>query len=315
MSGAAASCDSVHDPHLRAASWLQVPDDRVDVADGEPPIWRWPVPLEAGGIEITAYLGSFDNTREPQDALLVLEHPRRIVLAVADGVTPTERTPEVGNIDGAQFAARTVLEHVRGAPRSWPLGDVFRTANDALLRRFGPVSGRVLHERDRPQTAALAVALGLPAGGGVDVLDAARAADCEVWERHGGTWSQRSEVPLLKRGARVRLQRWDTQYPDASHQLRIVEENRFLWDRSQWNLTALGRFERPKVDAPDIDPGFDELVLVTDGADVGRYGAAPPFDPCDWLAQLRAFERRGRPPGRRHSDVAMLHLRRQASMR
>ena len=67
MSGTAASCDPTHDPHLREASWLDLPRDREDIASVGPPVWRWTVPLTTAGVEIDAYLGSFDEQRDTQD--------------------------------------------------------------------------------------------------------------------------------------------------------------------------------------------------------------------------------------------------------
>ena len=315
MSGTAASCDSMHDPHLREASWCDLPRDRENIAPVGPPIWRWPVPLTVPALQVTAYLGASERARHSQDALLVMEYPGRVILAVTDGATPTDETPTVGDVDGARHAARTVLEHLSAAPPSSALGRVFLTANEALLHRFGPASENGLHARDRPQAAAIAVALTLAADGATTEVETARAADCEVWVRRDGVWLLQSPRSMLKDGPRILLERWDVTHPDATYQDRIAEEKRILPDRSQWNLTALGRFERPKIDAPTVDHDFDELVLVTDGVDVARFPDGPPPDPRDWMVELRASEARGRPPRRRHSDVAMLHLRRQASIR
>jgi len=315
MGGVAASCDSRHDPHLREASWLDLPRVRENVAGVEPPIWRWQVPLRSPGVRIDAYLGSFDADHVTRDALLVMEYPDRIILAVADGVTPTDATPVVDDTDGAWYAARVVLDHVRAAPPSADLTRVLRTANGSLFERFGPIARRDLHPRDRPQAAAVVLTLELDDDGMVRQIDSARAADCEIWVRRHAVWSLQSPRVMLKERPRELLEEWDASHPDATYQDRIAEEMRILRDRSQWNLTALGRFERPKVDAPRISGDFDELVLVTDGANVARAAAASLSGPHDWMAELRRSEERARPPGRRHNDVAMLHLRRQASMR
>jgi len=315
MGGVAASCDSTHDPHLREASWLDLPRARADVAGGQPPVWRWQVPLARPDIRVDAYLGSFDAGHVTQDALLVMEYPDRIILAVADGVTPTTATPAVDDTDGARYAARVVLDHVRAAPPSADLTRVLLTANGTLFERFGPIVRRDLHPRDRPQAAAVVLTIGFAPDGTVRRIDSARAADCEIWVRRHAVWSLQSPRVMLKDGPRALLEQWDAAHPDATYQDRIAEEMRILRDRSQWNLTALGRFERPKVDAPRISDDFDEIVLVTDGANVARAAAARPSEPHDWMAELRWSEARARPPGRRHSDVAMLHLRRQASMR
>jgi hypothetical protein len=307
MGGTAASCDSTHDPHLREASWLDLPRDRENIASVGPPIWRWKVPLTSAGVEISAYLGSYDGERDTQDALLVMEYPDRIILAVADGVTPTDTTPAIEDTDGARHAAHVVLDHVRAAPPSAGLTRVLLTANGSLFERFGPIARRDLHPRDRPQAAAVVLALRL-SGDGMVRIDSARAADCEIWVRRGVSWSLQSPRSMLKEGPRTLLARWDAAHPDASYQERIAEEMRILRDRSQWNLTALGRFERPKIDSPRISDDVDELVLVTDGANVARFASGPMSEPRDWMAELRRAEASARPPGRRHNDVAMLHL-------
>lgn len=309
MGGVAASRGSRHDQHLREATWLDLPRDRANVARIEPPIWHWQVPLARPGVEVEAYLGSFDADRVTQDALLVMEYPDRLILAVADGVTPTSATPTVGDTDGARHAARVVLEHVRAAPPSADLTRVLRTANGSLFERFGPAVRSDLHPRDRPQAAAVVLALVLSGDGTVRRIDSARAADCEIWVRGGGAWSHQSPRVMLKEGPRTLLEQWDEAHPSATYQERIAEEMRVLRDRSQWNLTALGRFERPKVDVPLATDDFDELVLVTDGANVASAASGLVSEPRDWMAGLRRSEADVRPPGRRHSDVGMLHLR------
>lgn len=315
MGGVAASCDSTHDPHLREASWLDLPRAREDVACGEPPVWRWRVPLARPDVVIDAYLGSFDADHPTQDALLVVEYPDRIILAVADGVTPTDRTPVVGDTDGARYAARAVLEHVLAAPPTADLTRVLRTANTTLFERFGPMVRRDLHPRDRPQAATVVLALDRTAAGTVAAVACARAADCEVWIRRRDVWSSQSPRSMLNDDTRTLLAQWDAANPEATYQERIAEEMRILRDRSQWNLTALGRFERPKIDAPEIRADFDELVLVTDGAGLAGLASGPTSEPHEWMAQLRRSEARDRPRARRNADVAMLHLRCHAPMR
>jgi hypothetical protein len=308
MGGMAASCYSTHDPHLREASWLDLPRDRENIAPVGPPIWRWNVPLTGARVEIDAYLGSFDEERATRDALLVMEYPDRHIVAVADGVTPTDTTPAIDDTDGARHAAHVVLDHVRAAPPSADLTRVLLTANGSLFERFGPIARRDLRPRDRPQAAAIVLALRL-SDACVVRIDSARAADCEIWVRRGVSWSLQSPRVMLKDGPRTLLAQWDAEHPHATYQERIAEEMSILGDRSQWNLTALGRFERPKIDSPSISDSFDELVLVTDGANVARFASGPMSEPRDWMAELRRAEAGARPPARRHSDVAMLHVR------
>lgn len=299
------------DPHLREASWLHSgrPAGAENITASRPPILRWPVPIEAPGIEVEANLGAFADHVDSQDAILVMEYPDRIVLAVADGVTPTSVTPMVDGGDGAQFAARTVLDHVRRAPPEADLGRVLHDANRLLVSRFGTGPGSGLRPRDRPQAAVVVARIVLSHGHAIERVDVARAADCDVWTRRGRRWSLATPTPMLTPGPREALERWDAAHPDATSDERIEEEIRLLDDRSRWNLTALGRFERPRIESLVIPVGFDEVMLVTDGADIARLGVSPPPpDARRWLVELRELERRHRPHNQPHSDVAMLRL-------
>lgn len=296
------------DPHLREASWLELDRDAVNIASTGPPIWRWTVPLRRSGLVVEAYRGTFDEHRESQDAVLVMEYPDRLILAVADGATPTHRTPNIGDIDGAQYAAFAVLEQIRAAPPDAHLGRVLHTVNCILLDRFGHGRHADLHPRDRPQAAVVAASIRLSSEGGLDHVQLARAADCEAWVRRRSAWSLETSTPMLTEGPRLALARWDDANPDAPYEERIAHEHGLVGDRSRWNVTALGRFDRAKIESLDVAGELDELVLVTDGADCARFAAAPPSSARGWLAGLRQSEAVHRPHGRRHADVAMLHL-------
>jgi hypothetical protein len=308
MGGFAASCDP-SSAHVREASWHTRARERRNVATDGPPIWQWGVPMRSSGVHVRAYQGSHADDRPTQDELLVLEYPNRIILAVADGVTPTVVTPGTDGLDGASYAARRVLTHLCAAPPSRDPAFVFHAVNRSLFDEFDHrIRGR-LHGRDRPQAAAAALNLEMADDGAVISARTALAADCDIAVRRGDQWSRVPTEPMLHDTVKAQLARWDIEHRDASYQDRIAEEKLILRDRSQWHRTALGRFDRAALDQPAVPPDFDEVLLATDGAHLSSYGQALPDDPRTLMGGLRAREAIEQPPGRGHSDVAMVHLR------
>jgi hypothetical protein len=85
-------------------------------------------------------------------------------------------------------------------------------------------------------------------------------------------------------------------------------EQAVITGRGCWNLTALGRFDEPKLRIRDVEPDFDDLVLVTDGPNIRRAVAADLHEPHEWLTSLRSWEAANRPEYKPHDDVAMLHV-------
>jgi hypothetical protein len=316
MGGFAASCDP-SSVHVREASWLALVRERQNIASSGPPILQWDVPMRSSGVHVRAYQGSHDEDRPTQDELLVLEYPNRIILAVADGVTPTESTPGAAGLDGARYAARRVLTHLCAAPPSRDPAFVFHAVNRSLFDEFDHhIRGR-LHGRDRPQAAAVALSLEIADDGVITRADSALAADCDIAVRCGDEWSRIPTRPMLHASVEEQLARWDIEHPTATHRDRIAEEKLILRDRSQWRRTALGRFDLAALEQPSVPSDFDEVLLATDGARLSSYGHVLPDDPTTLIQALRAREAAERPPGRGHSDVALLHLRRgqSASMR
>ncbi len=305
-----ATSGALGDPYVREASWLDLDRNAVDIAAPGPPIWRWTVPLRTPGLAVEAYHGAFDADRVSRDALLVVEYPHRLILAVADGATPTRRTPRVGDMDGATYAACAVLEQIRAAPPAADLGRVLHAANARLLERFGPQRRGDLHPRDRPQAAVAVASVGLSPTGSVTSVDVARAADCEVWGRRPDGWSLATSTPMIEDAPRHALERWDETNATATYDERIEHEIRLLDDRSRWNLTALGRFDRPKIETMQLEPDLAQLSLVTDGGNLSRFVPRPPDDTRNWLIGLRRRELAVRPRNQQHDDVALLVLRR-----
>lgn len=311
MDGIVAAFEQLDSAHLREASWLDRERDKQNVASTGPPIWRWSVPLAAPGLRVDAYLGSALRENLSQDALVVAEGQHRIVLGVADGVTPTARTPAVDGRDGARFAACTVLAQVARAVSGDALHAAFLVANEALITQFAATATR-LDQRDRPQAAAIAAALDVTRDGTIADMSVVRAADCDVWTRTGRRWSLVSTTPMFTEQTRRDLELWAKRNPGATLAERLEMERKVITRYACWNLTALGRFEKPKLQCRAVEADFDDLVLVTDGSDVRRAVADGLSEPHDWLTGLRSWEASNRPSYKRHDDVAMLHLRRLA---
>lgn len=299
MSAAGELWRAAGDGLVREAPWLPFDGEKEDVALGGPPIWRWQIPISVRGAALEAYEGARDGAVPNRDAILVVEHRDRVVLAVADGVTPTSRTPWVGSIDGGRFAAHAVLRSVCAvAPRTHPI-EALHEANRTILREFGHARG--LRPRDHPQ-AAVVVAVVPTAPVLVDGVIAARAGDCDLWTRRGARWTCKTPQPMLVDVARELLAAWDEANPGATPDARIQVEERLLTDDS-WNVTSVGRFRQPAFERHVASSEVDAVALVTDGVDMRRFGGDPPLEPRAWLPVP------SHPAGVRADDVALLHLR------
>lgn len=274
-----------------------------------PAIWRWRLTSATPGVSLDAYLGSYDKLADSQDAFLVLASPNKVVLAVADGVTPTERTPGVGPLDGAQFAARCVLGHIAANLESGDMASAFADVNAELHGVPIPCSSN-RDARDRPQVATVVVEVLLNPDQSVMDVRVARAADCDVWVRRGSEWTLATGTPMLKKGPRRKLARWDEQFPRATYHDRLREEARLeLNDPNKWNTAALGRFPLPLYETLSINSSFDELLLVTDGARMHHWDMGVRSSLDEWFAKLRDWEKNNLPSHRQHSDVAALRFR------
>lgn len=294
---------------LREASWLDLPRRMTNIAPTGPRILRWQVAMSVTHLWIDAYVGTAGRHTLSEDALVVLEEHDSVVLAVADGVTPSPNTPAVAGMNGARHAAVTVLDHVSRHAGNRDLTWAFEQANKDLIDRFGPHARPDLHRRDRPQAAAVAVRLRIGTHGQVAGADVLRAADCDVWVREGTRWSLVTTTPMFRERTRRAIDEWAAAHPNASFAERLDMERSVITGRECWNLTALGRFDIPKLRRRTIDGGFDELVLVTDGPQVRRAVAGGMSEPSQWLTTLRSWEQDNRPQYKRHDDVAMLHVR------
>lgn len=290
---------------IRTASWVQqfgsVPRD---VAPAGPPVVYWEVPLSTARFRVEAWVGAASADGVNRDALLVMEHEGGLTLGVADGCTPTADTPPVGG-DGARYAAVTVLQAIASAPQLQSIASVLHDANGHLLDQFGPLAEGELRPRDRPQTAAAAVRITW-SDEGMELIDVARAADCEVWARGADTedmWRCLTSRDMLTRKARSAITSWVNDHPDAPLQERFAMERRALDDSDSWRCTALGRFATPKIDVAAGPRDFNEIVLMTDGTPAGSLIRSGYNDVNAWPNASRSSRQRP-------DDIAMLRLQR-----
>lgn len=291
------------------ASWVTSADSERTIDHGvSPPLWYHCVPLSVPGFVLEAWWGSGRKDRETRDAWIVSEFDGGMVLGVADGCTPTERTPRVGG-DGALFAATTVLGHLARTSRRADPQQLLKAANRLLLDRFGSSMRPDLESRDRPQAAVAVVVLRWTDAGDVVAVDVALAADCEVWVRRGRTWSRHAVPDMFTPAARAAMDAWDAANRDAPLSHRFVAERRIINDPVAWLCTAVGRFDDPKFASLQLGPAFDELVIATDGADVPLALHVRCGNARHWarLSRMlgRFVRRRG---GRRLDDAALLRL-------
>jgi hypothetical protein len=298
----AVAWEACSDSAVPAASWLRQPREVTNIAPSGPPIVRWEVPLRTTWCRVDAYVGAAGRSVLSEDALLVVEEAEGLTLAVADGVTPTPVTPCVENMNGARHAAITVLRHVRCRGEG-KLAEAFAAANAALHRQFPTISD----SRDRPQAAAVAthVAFGEPDAPTVGLV---RAADCDVWTRRDGFWTLETTTDMLTTSVRAEIKKWMADHRDCSLAERFAMERTVICAPDCWEVTAVGRYDAPKFECDTVAPGFDDLVLVTDGAQVQQALAQGLSEPSQWLEALRRWEASNRAGYRLHDDVAMLHL-------
>lgn len=306
MSGVVAASDSHDAGSVREAPWLSHDRRRVNIVRKGPPIWRWRVPIRVRRARLEAYEGAKGDGMPGRDALLVLEYSDHLVLAVADGVTPTDATPRAGSLDGARHAVHFVLRQIIAAGPDTDPHEALRIANDRLLDEFAR-PGSTLHDRDLPQAAVVIAVIPGRVTTPSSVI-VARAGDCNVWMRRGDRWTLKTPMPLLTEDARAALVAWDAANHDAPRQKRIEEEKRIL-DDSSWNVTPVGRFREPKFERHIVTSEIDAIALVTDGVDMARFGGRPPLDPRKWLPDVEASEPCIGSLGGRRDDVALLHLR------
>jgi serine/threonine protein phosphatase PrpC len=223
----------------------------------------------------------------------------RLRVAVLDGVTPTRNTRTVAGVAGAMYAAAVARLALQQA--GCELEECLLAANRHLHERG------LARSRDQLQTCAT-VADVFP-DGRVEVV---RAGDCEAWARTAEGWVPLGCGTALTPSVAQAWDEWQRTNASVSRETRHVAEEQFLGRREAWTSTALGRFERPRIQRFSAT-GVYELVLASDGARLSE----PVLDELpEWISGLRAWERRraglGRAGEKVHDDVTVLRLVRGA---
>jgi hypothetical protein len=223
----------------------------------------------------------------------------RLRVAVLDGVTPTENTRSVVGVAGAMYAAAVARLALQQPDHD--LEDCLLAANGHLHDR------RLERSRDQLQTCATVVDV-FPDGR----VEAVRAGDCEAWARTADGWVPLGSGAALTAPVAAAWDEWQRANGAVSRATRHEAEERFLGRPEAWTSTALGRFERPRIQRFSAT-GVHELVLASDGARLSE----PVLDELpEWLDGLRSWERRraglGRAGEKVHDDVTVLRLVRGA---
>ena len=217
----------------------------------------------------------------------------RLRVAVLDGVTPTRNTRSVVGVDGAMYAAAVVRLALQQP--DCELEDCLLTANSHL---HDPDLART---RDQLQTCATVA--DVFADGHVEIV---RAGDCEAWARTAEGWVSLGCGTALTASVAEAWGEWQRSNGAVSRETRHEAEERFLGRREAWTSTALGRFERPRIQRFSAT-GVRELVLASDGA---RLSEAVLDELPSWITELRSWERRcaglGRAGEKVHDDVTVL---------
>jgi hypothetical protein len=247
--------------------------------------------LSAGPWEVRSWEqpGLAGSVSEDQAFAAVREHGLR--LGVADGVTPSARTPARAGVTGALWAATVVRAAMHAAA---PLESCARAANAEL-------HDPALAGRDQTQASLVAADVGER---GATVL---RAGDCEAWVREGERWRELFTEPMLAPAALAELLAWLRANPGAGHDETVDRERELLAAPEAWNCTPVGRFAAGRWQVAELET-FDELVLASDGA---RLTADRVAGLDEWLlGGLRPWEVENRTGIYRHGDVAVLRLAR-----
>jgi hypothetical protein len=192
-----------------------------------------------------------------QDSSLVVPRPDGGLRAVAlDGVTPMEPERRVIGLDEATYAAgltRTALLSER------PATDALRAANNALHRA-------AIHP-SRLQRQTCATVADIAPDGRVRIV---QAGDCVAFARTGERIELLVPDDAVDRGmldAVRALRARRPSFADVDQRQRYIrEEAELLEGRSRWRSTAVGRFADPILIEAEVEPGWDELVLASDGA-------------------------------------------------
>jgi hypothetical protein len=221
-----------------------------------------------------------------QDALAVHVRPGglpAVRLAVADGLTPTARTPDVAGMDGARYAAHLAVAAVGASV------DMLTACEEvnAVLRAVPAADGGTLLSRERP-TTGLAV-VDIPVSGGPIAVSS--VYDCEVYVRDHGGW--REVLPADRSGERAarymaQRARFLREHPGELAPLLELEVALLGDDPLSWGVVPLGALDEVYLRTAALSD-VREVVVASDGARLSvEILQGVGLD--DWLAGLRAWE-------------------------
>jgi hypothetical protein len=259
--------------------------------------------------EVTWWAGSRAVHHPSQDALAVHVRPSglpAVRLAVADGVTPCARTPEVAGMDGARYAAQLAVAGV-GTHL-----DVRRACDEVnrALRAVTAADGGSLLSRERP-TTGLAV-VDVPRDGGPVMVFS--AYDCEVYVRSDGGW--REVLPADRSGEQsaaymAERARFIREHPGQLAALVEAEAGLLADDPLRWGVVPLGALEQVYLRSAVLPrAGLREIVVASDGARLTPRRLEE-YALGDWLTGLRAWERAdpaSHGEVKLHDDVSAVHV-------
>ena len=194
-----------------------------------------------------------------QDDWLVEAHSNLLRTVVVDGVTPWETTGPVGE-DAAIYAAGMVRTALRST----------LSPHEALLSAHRLLWDSSVTPTRRAFSASAAVA-DIRAHEGRLSVDAASAADCDVWTRaaEGAGWQRLTGRDALTPDARNAWEAFKQDNPTLSGDALLAREAVFLDDPKCRPYPAVGRQDPLTLDRGSR-VGCTEVLLCSDGARIAH---------------------------------------------
>jgi hypothetical protein len=249
--------------------------------------------LEVAGYRVRVWEEASRADYPSQDAWLATERQGALRAATIDGSTPPADARGRVGLDAAAYAAQVTRAVLAGADLDVPAA--LAAANSHL------------HEpelRSQAQSMATVVCLELDATGAAQVT---RGGNCELWVVRGGEavsvfGDQFTQSATAEYRARLAAE------PSASAFAVSALEEELFSDPANWVSVPVGRFPETYLERAELAPGWERLVLASDGA---RLDAERVLALEDWLFGLRTWEdeyRLAYAVEKRHDDVTVLEI-------
>ena len=259
--------------------------------------------LEIGGWEIDIWQRSKSPDSVSQDQALACSSPGGGVrIAVVDGVTPHQKTPGQGRVNGAVFAATVIRQQLK---EGGDLAQSMQKANKALHSSFVKDG---LISRALPQATAAGVDIA-PDGS----ITVAHAGTDSVIVRQGGQLKEVFGGDPVDPQAIQKVAEAKKANPDMSPDQKLELEEKY-WSQDQWKSTSIGRFENATIQQASIQEEPDEIILASDGAWLNDISRAESVDA--WVdSGLRDFESAQQTHGadKKYDDITIIRARRKGS--